>query len=292
MAVSHAGDHPNAHTLIFIQPGTRRGAALLMNSQNMLAQFGAYQEIEAGVARLLSWAGASPGNLAEPAQALSDRRRRAGRFAGAGALAAAADTALGAAGSRAAGPVAGWAAAGVGRWRLADSAWRRAAAAAPAGRAVVGRGLFAISRHWGVAMDILAGDAADGRDPARHCIARNERKERLLWRHSHAAQPHRLTQRIKHLIVTYPLTAYFLLAYGLMWIFALPLALSRNQGSGILPYDLSDALGGALFLLATFSGPTVAALIVTGLAEGRAGSCGCSSAASSGGFGRTGTSSC
>jgi CubicO group peptidase (beta-lactamase class C family) len=61
-AVAHAGDHPNAHTLIFIEPSTRRGAALLMNSQNMLAQFGAYKEIEAGVARLL--AGQAPASAA------------------------------------------------------------------------------------------------------------------------------------------------------------------------------------------------------------------------------------
>jgi membrane protease YdiL (CAAX protease family) len=47
--------------------------------------------------------------------------------------------------------------------------------------------------------------------------------------------------------------------------------LSRNEGSGLLAYDLSDTLGNLLFLLATFSGPTVAALIVTGATEGRAG---------------------
>jgi membrane protease YdiL (CAAX protease family) len=76
---------------------------------------------------------------------------------------------------------------------------------------------------------------------------------------------------LKRLINRHPLTAYFVLAFGLMWLFALPLALSRNQGSAVLPYDLSDTLGNILFLLATFSGPTVAALIVTGATEGRAG---------------------
>src|SRR2546423_15676061 len=75
----------------------------------------------------------------------------------------------------------------------------------------------------------------------------------------------------KRLIASHPLTAYFVLAFGLMWLFAIPLALSRNQGSGLLPYDLSDTLGKVLFLLTTFSGPTVAALIVTGVTEGRAG---------------------
>jgi membrane protease YdiL (CAAX protease family) len=72
-------------------------------------------------------------------------------------------------------------------------------------------------------------------------------------------------------IIRRPLTAYFVLAFALMWLFVLPLAMSRNLGSGALPYDLPDALGVALFLLATFSGPTVAALIVTGATEGRAG---------------------
>jgi membrane protease YdiL (CAAX protease family) len=67
------------------------------------------------------------------------------------------------------------------------------------------------------------------------------------------------------------LTAYFVLAFGLMWLFALPLALSRNHGNGLLDYDLSETAGNVLFLLATFSGPTVAALIVTGMTEGRAG---------------------
>jgi uncharacterized protein len=76
---------------------------------------------------------------------------------------------------------------------------------------------------------------------------------------------------IKHLIANHPLTAYFVLAFGLMWLFIMPLGLSRSHGSGVLPYHLSDALGNALYLLGTFSGPTVAALIVTGVTEGRIG---------------------
>lgn len=80
-----------------------------------------------------------------------------------------------------------------------------------------------------------------------------------------------LTGGLARLLGARPLTAYFALAYGLMWLFALPLALSRSHGSALLPYDLSEVAGGALFLLATFSGPTVAALIVTGVTEGRAG---------------------
>jgi hypothetical protein len=53
--IAHAGDHPNAHTLIFIAPETRRGAVLLMNAQNvLLAHGGAFREIEEGVARFLA----------------------------------------------------------------------------------------------------------------------------------------------------------------------------------------------------------------------------------------------
>lgn len=52
--ITHSGDHPNVHTLVFIEPASRRGAVLLMNSQNMVAQFGAFPAIEAGLARLLA----------------------------------------------------------------------------------------------------------------------------------------------------------------------------------------------------------------------------------------------
>ncbi|MFN8442857.1 MAG: serine hydrolase domain-containing protein [Caldilineaceae bacterium] len=52
--IAHSGDHPDVHTLIFMELEHRRGAVLLLNSQNMLAQFGAYREIEAGIARLLA----------------------------------------------------------------------------------------------------------------------------------------------------------------------------------------------------------------------------------------------
>ena len=76
---------------------------------------------------------------------------------------------------------------------------------------------------------------------------------------------------IKRLIAGHPLTAYFLLAFGLMWLFIVPLGLSRSHGSSLLPYDLSEGLGSTLYLLGTFIGPTVAALIVTGITEGRAG---------------------
>jgi membrane protease YdiL (CAAX protease family) len=76
---------------------------------------------------------------------------------------------------------------------------------------------------------------------------------------------------IKRLIAAHPLIAYFVLAFGLMWLFVLPLGLSRSHGSGVFPYDLSEGFGNAFYLLGTFIGPTIAALIVTGVTEGRVG---------------------
>lgn len=52
--ITHSGDHPNFHTLVLLDPASRRGAVMLINAQNMLAQFGAFGEIEAGVAQLLA----------------------------------------------------------------------------------------------------------------------------------------------------------------------------------------------------------------------------------------------
>jgi CubicO group peptidase (beta-lactamase class C family) len=53
-AVWHDGVGVNTHTLLLIQPKTRRGAALLFNSFGIVTYASAYPEIEAGVARLLA----------------------------------------------------------------------------------------------------------------------------------------------------------------------------------------------------------------------------------------------
>ena len=76
---------------------------------------------------------------------------------------------------------------------------------------------------------------------------------------------------IRRLAAGQPLASYFALTFALSWGLVLPMTLSRNIGVGLLPYDLPDALGIALYVLASFVGPTVAALVVTGLTEGRAG---------------------
>jgi membrane protease YdiL (CAAX protease family) len=66
----------------------------------------------------------------------------------------------------------------------------------------------------------------------------------------------------------HPLTAYFTLAFALMWVFVIPIMLSQ-RGLGII--SLPDPLIDIFFLVATFSGPLPAALIVTTLIDGREG---------------------
>jgi membrane protease YdiL (CAAX protease family) len=66
----------------------------------------------------------------------------------------------------------------------------------------------------------------------------------------------------------HPLTAYFTLAFALMWVFVIPIMLSQ-RGLGII--NLQDALIEAFLLIATFSGPLPAALIMTTLIDGREG---------------------
>jgi hypothetical protein len=64
-AVWHDGVNPNYHSLLLMQPQTKRGVVILMNSFNIVAYETAYHEIEAGVARLM--AGQEPN---EPSQTL------------------------------------------------------------------------------------------------------------------------------------------------------------------------------------------------------------------------------
>jgi membrane protease YdiL (CAAX protease family) len=65
-----------------------------------------------------------------------------------------------------------------------------------------------------------------------------------------------------------PLTAYFILAFALMWVFVIPIVVSQS-GLGII--TLPDVLIDVFFLISTFSGPLPAAFIMTNLLEGREG---------------------
>ncbi|MFN8505623.1 type II CAAX prenyl endopeptidase Rce1 family protein [Kouleothrix sp.] len=71
-------------------------------------------------------------------------------------------------------------------------------------------------------------------------------------------------------MAAHPLLAYFLIAFGVVWLALLPVVLSRN-GLGILPFGISDGLFVVLFIGSTLLGPTGGAFAVTAAAEGRAG---------------------
>jgi hypothetical protein len=67
-------------------------------------------------------------------------------------------------------------------------------------------------------------------------------------------------------VKSHPLISYFFLAYAGMWIIISPLVL---DGLGMI--NLSDGASLLFFFLSLLSGPTVAAYVVTGLLEGKAG---------------------
>ena len=75
---------------------------------------------------------------------------------------------------------------------------------------------------------------------------------------------------LKRLINRHPLVAYFVLAFAGTWIPLLPLVLSQD-GIGLLAFRLPDVAAGVLFILSGFTGPTLAAFIVTAATSGKAG---------------------
>lgn len=72
------------------------------------------------------------------------------------------------------------------------------------------------------------------------------------------------------LLARYPLTSFFVMAYAFTWIVWVPWVLGQD-GAGLLPIKISQAASGYLNAAAILAGPTVAALIMTGTIEGRAG---------------------
>jgi len=73
------------------------------------------------------------------------------------------------------------------------------------------------------------------------------------------------TQR--SLLARHPLISFFVMAYAFSWIAWSPWYLSE-EGVGLLPYPVSDF---PWLALGIFLGPTLAAFIMTGVTEGRAG---------------------
>lgn len=71
---------------------------------------------------------------------------------------------------------------------------------------------------------------------------------------------------ISAFIRSHPLVSYFFLAYAGMWLLVAPLVM---DAFGLI--QLSDVMSLVLFVLSSWSGPTVAAYWVTGVLEGKAG---------------------
>jgi len=80
----------------------------------------------------------------------------------------------------------------------------------------------------------------------------------------------RARHRRDGLVARRPVLVFFLLAFVGAWLVELPVVLSRT-GTGLLPFTLPRAVVVALIAAATFTGPTLAAFVVTGVLEGRAG---------------------
>jgi membrane protease YdiL (CAAX protease family) len=80
------------------------------------------------------------------------------------------------------------------------------------------------------------------------------------------AAPLRTTHR--GLIARWPLVAFFALAFGLTWSFLIADALGQR---GLIPFRLTLSGPGLAFALLMSYGPTLAALFVIGVTEGRAG---------------------
>src|SRR5919107_5568649 len=72
------------------------------------------------------------------------------------------------------------------------------------------------------------------------------------------------------LLARHPLISFFVMAYAFSWIVWSPWVLSE-EGVGLLPFRLSDGASGLLNAFAILAGPTLSALIMTGITEGRAG---------------------
>ena len=75
---------------------------------------------------------------------------------------------------------------------------------------------------------------------------------------------------LKQVIIRHPLVAYFVLAFAGSWGVQLPMLLSQD-GFGLLPYTVPMLPAMLLFVLGTWAGPTLAALVVTAAESGRAG---------------------
>ncbi|HEX9014307.1 MAG TPA: CPBP family glutamic-type intramembrane protease, partial [Anaerolineaceae bacterium] len=72
------------------------------------------------------------------------------------------------------------------------------------------------------------------------------------------------------LLVRHPLIAYFAIAFLGTWLVDLPIVLGQD-GLGVMGYSLPHTLNLILFLISSFTGPTLGAVLVTGAVEGKPG---------------------
>ncbi len=86
------------------------------------------------------------------------------------------------------------------------------------------------------------------------------------------ASEKQLTTRTS-LLARHPLVSYFTLAYAIAWLLWLPLVLSKGGGIGLLPFTTDSTVGGITWFIIVIGalGPAFAAVIMTGVTEGRAG---------------------
>lgn len=78
------------------------------------------------------------------------------------------------------------------------------------------------------------------------------------------------SESVRKLLASYPLVAYFIFAFAGTWVFTAPMVLGQD-GLGILPYHVPFGLYAMLFIASSFTGPTLAAVVVTAACHGQAG---------------------
>lgn len=80
----------------------------------------------------------------------------------------------------------------------------------------------------------------------------------------------RFAGSVRKVLASHPLISFFVLAFAGSWLFLAPMVLGQD-GLGLLPYSVPFGLYVVLFLAASFTGPTLAALVVTAALEGKPG---------------------
>jgi uncharacterized protein len=79
-----------------------------------------------------------------------------------------------------------------------------------------------------------------------------------------------LATSIRTLLARHAFVSFFVLSFAGSWLLLAPMVLGQD-GLGLLPYHVPLWLYVGLFLSATFAGPTLAALLITGALEGNVG---------------------